>query len=136
MDERFEKNKLSGIFTDHKDPPAQIPSPTSVQSQNQFYAVGAPNGVIKRFKIFLRDGSRYSIPYSLLPVLILQGGKEITILAYELQITINGRNLHSIEDHLSNETLLWLKESASGKDEGAGDVFISDIKIEGKTVNN
>ncbi len=101
----------------------------------QYYAVGSQAEHIKRFKLILRSGQKYSIPYSLLPIYALSGGNKITIIAYELLITIEGRNLDAVEESLSKETVLWMKESPSQKDDGQSEVFISNIKIEGKAVN-
>lgn len=40
--------------------------------------------------------------------------------------------MSAVEDTLSNETLLWVKESPSGKDDGEAFVFISKIVIADK----
>lgn len=101
----------------------------------QYYAVGSDDEIIKRFKLILRSGDIYSIPYSLLPIYKLSGGKKITIMAYDLIITLKGRNLKPVEDCLSKETVIWIKESPSQSDDGQSDVFISDIDIEGKAIN-
>ncbi|MDN5215048.1 hypothetical protein QQ020_23405 [Fulvivirgaceae bacterium BMA12] len=101
----------------------------------QYYAIGSEDEVIKRFKLILRSGNKYSVPYSLLPILELSGSSELSIMAYGLLITIEGRNLEPVEEYLSNEILVWLKESSSGKDDGKSQVFISNIMIEGKAVS-
>ncbi len=99
----------------------------------QYYAIGSEIGM--HFDLIMRTGNEYSIPYSLLPVFVLSGGGQITIKAHELLISIEGRNLRPIRNYLKEQTLLWLKESPSGKDDGQTSVFISNILIEGKTVS-
>lgn len=101
----------------------------------QYYAICADDEVLKRFKIVKRCGKIWSVPYSLLPVLILLEGKELVIKTYGVHVVIEGRNLAVIEEYLSNEMLLWVKESASGKDDGKSNVFVSDIQVRGKAMN-
>ncbi len=101
-------------------------------SPTQFYAVSQEQ--VKHFDLILRSGREYSLPYSLLPVPILDG-EILKLIAYELNVLIKGRGLRKIRDYLKSETLLWLKESPSGKDDGASKVFISDIIARGKTVD-
>lgn len=109
-------------------------SPQSLPSPMQYYAIGADDEIIKRFKLQLRSGETFSIPYSLLPIYILTEGRELAIIAYELVIIITGRNLDPIEEYLSKETLLWIKESPSQKDDGQSPIYISDIAIKGKAI--
>lgn len=99
----------------------------------QFYAIATERE--KHFDVILRSGTEYTIPYALLPLYVLSGEGAITILAYDLQITIKGRNLKRIRNFLKKETLQWIKESPSGTDIKDDDIFISDIKIEGDSLN-
>ncbi|MDO5970299.1 hypothetical protein Q4Q35_10825 [Flavivirga aquimarina] len=100
----------------------------------QYYAVGSED-VTKRFDLILRSGNEYSIPYSLLPIYKLSGGKKLDIIAYDLVITISGRNLAPVKKYLAKESLIWMKESPSGKDDGQSETFISNIEIKGEAVN-
>ena len=56
-------------------------------------------------------------------------------MAYQLLIVVQGRNIEPIEEYLAEETLLWMSESPSGKDDGSLPVFISNIIIEGKAIS-
>ena len=107
------------------------PQSPAVFLNYQAYAV-AQKGVIKRFHIYLRSGERYSIPYSLLPIFILISNQELIIKAHELSITITGKGLDQIEDALSTETLLYIKQNPTDKDDGTASVFIQDIQCEGE----
>jgi len=107
------------------------PSTDAAMSSMQYYAIGSEQE--RHFDLILRSGEEYTIPYSLLPVYVLSGGT-IKIMAYELLITIKGRNLNQIRNVLKKETLIWLKESPSQQDDGQANVFISDIIVQGKTV--
>ena len=100
----------------------------------QFYAIGSENEVIRRFELIMGD-KKYSFPYALLPVCILESNETLFIRAYELLITIKGRNLSPVHEHFNNENILWIKASASGKDDGSAPTFIREILIEGETVN-
>lgn len=95
----------------------------------QYYAVAINTDVVKRFDLILKSGTRHSVPYSLLPIYTLKAGNELEIAAYGLSITIKGRNLMPIYKSLSDENLLWMKESPSGKDDHETDCYISEIKI-------
>lgn len=100
----------------------------------QAYAVAKNTEIVKRFKVQLRDGTSYSIPYSLLPIIILTSEMQLIIKAYELFITITGRSLQKIEEALSAETLIYIRQSPSGNDDGQGSAFIEDIQIQGETL--
>lgn len=100
----------------------------------QFYAVGATGALIECFDLILRPGQEYSIPYALLPVFCIEEGSTLFILAYELRITVKGRNLYPVRDALKNKTLIWIRESTSQKDDDAIDVFVSSIELEGKII--
>ena len=100
------------------------------------YAIAAEHEVIKRFKLKLRNGNIYSVPYSLLPVIILINGSELVIKTYGVHITIKGRNLDALEEYLSAENLQFVRENPSRKDDGKEDVFISDILVAGKAMKH
>ncbi|MEP0296509.1 MAG: hypothetical protein ABJE13_16625 [Reichenbachiella sp.] len=96
----------------------------------QAFAVTSNNERAMRFKLHTREGQVYSVPYSLLPVFVLSEGKELRVIAHDIEATISGRNLDVIEDYLSGGQLLWLKESPSGKDDGVSQVFIQRMDIQ------
>ena len=79
-------------------------------NNNEYYAVSNENTIIKRFRVVLKDGSFYSVPYSLLPILIYMGDRLI-IKSYGIHICIIGKGLGILENHINTETLLYLKES-------------------------
>lgn len=101
---------------------------------NQTYAISSGEGTLRRFRVILRDASYYSLPYSLLPVLIYTGEKLI-IKSYGIHISIYGKGLNIIEAHINNETLLYVRESIMGINIDEQDVFISKITIEGKNIS-
>ena len=103
-------------------------------AQMQYYAIGAEGEL--HFDLIKRSGREYSIPYPLLPYFILTDNSLITIIAHELFISVEGRNLRQVRDHLKKRTLIWMKESPSGKDDGQANVFISNISIGGKALGN
>ncbi|MEP1782124.1 hypothetical protein [Reichenbachiella sp.] len=133
-----EKKPLRGAFPrsyqDIKEVRSSSASSKLFENPAQHYAIASDDEIIKRFKLVLRSGEVYSVPYSLLPVFMLLGGKELIIKAYGVHVTIKGRNLNPIEEYLSNEMLLWIKESPSGKDDGKINVYVSDILIQGKAM--
>ena len=102
-------------------------------SSMQYYAIGSKEEM--HFDLILRSGTEHSIPYPVLPFLRLEGNSEITIRGHELLIAIHGRNLRPIRDHLKEGTLIWVKESPGGKDDGKAKVFVSDIFAEGKAIS-
>ena len=101
---------------------------------DEFYAIANDNTSLKYFRVFLKNGSYYSIPYSLLPVFIYLGDKLI-IKAYGVFIIIKGKGLQIIESQLSVNNLLYLKESNSGIETDNKDVFIQSIEIFGKNLS-
>ena len=97
----------------------------------QYYAIASSQEVPKQFDLILRSGTEYSFPYSLLPIYRLTGNKEIAIISYGLRITIKGRNLKGVRNSLKRETVIWIKESPSQKDDEQSDVYVSEINITG-----
>jgi len=91
--------------------------------------------MVRRFEVIQSTGKKYSFPYALLPICILEDSATLYIKAYELLITLTGRNLDPIHEHFSNELILWMRSSLSGKDDGRAPTFIKDITVEGKTVD-
>ena len=83
--------------------------------------------------MILRSGKVHSIPYALLPIGTLDGGT-LYIKAYELLIKMSGRNLDPIEEHFSSRSLLWVKASPSGKDDGISTTFVQEIVATGKAI--
>ena len=135
-----DQKKLRGIFpTDSKvfnKSADKLDSPAVFSTQGQFYAVASEDEIIKKFQLILRSGKKYRVPYALLPIAeISDCSDEISMIAYQLLITIKGRNLEPVEEYLADETLIWVKESPSRKDDGQSAVFISNITIEGKAIN-
>jgi len=98
-------------------------------------AIGGEYEVVKRFAIILRTGETINVPYALLPVIMLTEQSELVIRAYGLLIKINGRNMRALAEYATQEILVFAKESPSGKDTGEDFIFISDIKITGRTVS-
>ena len=100
----------------------------------QSYAVIEGQKIIKRFKIALRSGTYYAIPYASLPIMIFDSGKLI-LKTYGMHIELTGRGTPIIEHHISEERLLFVKESQSGVDVDNEDVFIKSIKVLGKNLS-
>ncbi|MFY0689079.1 MAG: hypothetical protein JXQ90_18050 [Cyclobacteriaceae bacterium] len=139
MDEfKNSRKPLRGAFPRSlQDNKEERSAPSNVYANpRQFYAIASENELVKRFKLFLRSGRTYSVPYSLLPVFILLEGKKLVIKTYGIHIAIEGRNLAVLEEYLSDELLLWVKESPGGKDDGKSHVFVSDIYIQGKAIKH
>lgn len=111
-----------------------FPKAKAAREPEQYFAVSGDDIPLKRFKLILRSGASFSVPYALLPIIILTSQKDLLIKSYGLRIHITGRNLEALEEELTDESVLWIKESLSGKDTGEAYVFISSIAIEGKAV--
>lgn len=102
---------------------------------DEYYAISsAENAIINRFRVILEDGSFYSVPYSILPILIFMGNCLI-IRSYGLKISIFGKGLSIIENHIHTQTLLYVRASTNGIDTGDRDVFISRIEVKGKNIS-
>lgn len=87
---------------------------------------------LSRFRLLIRDGRVYSVPYALLPLVILEPERALLIRSSDLEITIQGRNLGKLEEALSTERVSWIKESPSGLDDGQHELFVSHIQIMGE----
>lgn len=97
------------------------------------YAVSPNNKVLKYFRVILMDCSYFSISYALLPSFIYKSGC-LMIKSYGVHIEVNGTHLPILEHYLSNQSLLYLKESATGINTNNDDVFITSIKVQGSAL--
>ena len=111
----------------------KINSTYSAKSQpktgKKYFATQPGREIVKRFKLRLRTGRSYSIPYALLPIIELDSNKLLRILSHDLNVTLQGRNLGLVEKHLAEERIIWIRESHSGTDDGESDVFVSQINV-------
>jgi hypothetical protein len=98
---------------------------------NSFFDIERGNRFIRRFKLLFRDGRVISIPYAYLPVIIFDPARNLLIKTTDVEITIKGRTLNTLADWLSEEKVIWIKESESGVDDQGSEVFVSDIQIDG-----
>ena len=131
-----EEKKLRGIFPPEfkADKARKTVKSSSVLETGQYYAISSEGEINRRFEIILASGKKYSFSYAILPVCILDDNTTLYIKAYALLITIAGRNLEPIHEHFGNELISWIKASSSGKDNGDSPVFIKEIRVEGKSV--
>ena len=73
--------------------------------------------VVGRFKLMLRTGRVTSVPYALLPIITYNPDRELAIRTSGFEVRITGRGLDKIEAFLSEEKLLWMRESGSEMDD-------------------
>ncbi|WP_442267618.1 hypothetical protein ACSIGC_08095 [Tenacibaculum sp. ZS6-P6] len=130
-----ETKPLRGIFP--VESKQELPNVSKeFSAENQFYAVALEEEIIKKFMIILRSGRKFRVPYATLPITELSDKNDaLFIMAYQLLIIIKGRNIAPIDEALASESLLWVSESFSEKDDGISPVFISNITIEGKAIS-
>lgn len=100
----------------------------------QYYAIASQGEDPLRFVLITGEGARYSIPYALLPICIMPDSSKLFLKSYELLISLYGRNLQPIEQHISAGTLKWVRACTSTKDDGQSDVFVKSITVEGQAV--
>lgn len=106
-------------------------SEKSKQEREEYYGVETENKLVKRFRLYLQDGRVLNIPYAWLPIYELRGAGTLLIKTSDTRITIEGQNLDQIEDWLNSEKLLWIRENASGQNDGENEVFVLSIHLEG-----
>lgn len=126
------QTSLSDNFTQDKYRQAEGWTADFLKS-DALYAINPNNKVLKYFRVILMDCSYYSISYALLPSFIYRSGCLI-IKSYGVHIEVNGTNLPLLEHYLSSQSLLYLKESATGINANNDDVFITSIKVQGKAL--
>ena len=86
---------------------------------------------MRRFTLLFRDGERLSVPYAFLPVIRLDQNGQVHITSGDMLIRIKGRGLIELEQWLSAEKVIWIKESESEQDDEQQDVFVLSIETEG-----
>ncbi|WP_075342490.1 hypothetical protein [Tenacibaculum agarivorans] len=101
---------------------------------DETYAVASDQSIIRRFRVVLKNGDYYSIPYAFIPAVIYSGG-QLYIRSQGLLISISGKGLSIIEQYLNTENLLYIKESTTGININNDDVFISNITVEGRSIS-
>ncbi len=128
------KSKFKGRSTKKNDQNAKWLGAGGAEKQNDFYSIERSNRFVRRFRLLFRDGRIFSIPYAYLPIIIFDPDRNLMIKTSELEITIKGRSLKTLADHLSEEKVIWIKESSSGVDDQDSEVFVSDIKVDGDLI--
>ncbi len=99
------------------------------------FGVETRNRLVRRFKLFFRSGQCISVPYALLPLIILEVDKNLRLKAHGLEILVKGRGLHRLEEYLNDEKLIWIKEAPSNMDDAESyEVFIAAIEVDGDLV--
>lgn len=104
-----------------------------INHDTDYFGVEQGKTILRRFKLLLRTGKQVSIPYAFLPIIILEHEGLIHIKTNDLHITIEGRGLKALEEHLSQEKVRWIKESVSGLDQEEA-VFIKHILMDGDII--
>lgn len=95
----------------------------------KYFAVERGTRHVSRFKMYLKDGRIFSVPYAFLPLIDFIPDEALTLKTSELDIVITGRSLEILCDQFNEEKVLWIKESPSGTDTEDDPVFIASIKV-------
>ena len=128
------KNPSSNIketFSGRSTSNAVRPTPEGRSRSFRYFGIAEDTAFVLRIKLLFRDGRRVSIPYAYLPIIELRPDGELSIRTEDLSITVYGRGLVELEQWLSVERVLWIKESESGRDDEQTMMFISSIEIDG-----
>lgn len=101
----------------------------------KLFGIETGKRLVRRFRLFFRDGGIMSVPYALLPLIILEPNKSLKIKAQGIEVVVKGRNLGRVEEWMNEEKLLWLKEANTTMDDNEKyEVFIASISVEGDLV--
>ena len=78
-------------------------------------------------KIMFKGGNRIYQPYIGISFIEFDTELGVTIYSGKREINIEGRNLETLADHLSDLTVDWIQESLTGKDDKKTEIFIEKI---------
>lgn len=120
---------MKEVSTKQKSNWTPVQKTSSDTLNRHYFGIEEGNRYLKRFKLLLRSGVVHSIPYSLLPIISLTVNADLIIATNTLEITIKGRNLRILEEALSEEQVVWIKESETEFDDEETEVFVSEISI-------
>jgi hypothetical protein len=98
---------------------------------HHYFGVERDGRILRRFRLFFRDGKVISIPYAYLPLIVYEPDHAIYIKTGELEIVIKGRALNLLAEELNMERIQWIKESESGTDDFEAPVFVESIRMNG-----
>lgn len=105
---------------------------TDNTTTKKLFGVETGNRLVRRFKLFFRSGQSISVPYALLPLIILEADKSLRLKAHGVEVLVKGRNLYRIEEWLNEEKLIWIKEAQTDMDDNEKyEVFIQSIEAGG-----
>jgi len=108
---------------------------TENTATKKLFGIETGNRLVRRFRLYLKNGQSFSVPYALLPILILAPDKSLKVKAQGIEVLVKGRNLHRVEEWMNEEKLLWLKEANTTMDDNEKyEVFIASISVEGDLV--
>ncbi len=125
------RSKFKGQAWTKPERSANWRKPKGAEQKPEHFGLERGNRFVRRFRLFFRNGCSTSIPYAHLPVIIYDPDKDLKIRTGDMEVTIKGRGLDRLSDHLNEEKVLWIKESASQTDTGEGGVFVSGITVDG-----
>ena len=82
-----------------------------------------------RIKLLWRNGESFSFSYALLPTVAFYPDVGLVLIFSNYKVSIAGRGLQVLENYLSEERVVWIKESPSAIDDENEDVFVEHIEI-------
>lgn len=106
---------------------------TKEKTQGLYFGIEhRENRVVPKLCMILRTGRTVYLPYSHQPVIDFTPERDLRIVTPQARITVTGRGLKALMDHLFEDKLRWIKEADCRMDDGTEPVFISSISVEGK----
>lgn len=97
-----------------------------------YFGVAMDDRYVQRFALMFSDGRRISIPYAVLPLIMLDAQARLHIVSRDFHVTITGKNLALLSDYLDRGLVTWIKEKTSPfnkKEEDEFEVIIDKLDI-------
>jgi len=97
--------------------------------ESKYFMVDTDSPIVTSLKVMCRDGRVLYMPYSHQPLIEYVPEDGIYIKTLQKVILIVGRNLSELIDMLGMQKVKWIKESATGKDDGSEGLFVEKIEV-------
>jgi hypothetical protein len=88
------------------------------------------SGQAKMLDLVMRNGDHTALPYPYLVRAKLIGGEKIELCFTEQTVTLTGRNLGPLYQHLLAQTVRRIEEDVSGFDDGRSATWVKGIVVE------
>ena len=105
-----------------------VPQNKDQSQRRKYFGLLDEHHIPPSLKFILKSGNRFYQPYAGISFIDYNVENGLSIYTGKRKITLQGRNLETLADYISNYAVDWIKESNTNRDDGKTEIYISSIK--------